>query len=74
MPYHYQLLENKFKFFTSKNLNYIANAGGKLDENVINALVDFCKKKKDLLFFNVRPNRGLTKNIIPTFKIFEVKT
>ena len=73
MPYHYQLLEkNKFKFFTSKNLNYIANAGGKLDENVINALVDFCKKKK-IYFFQCMAKLGLTKNIIPTFKIFEVK-
>ena len=53
VPYHYQLLaKNKFKFFTSKNLNYIANAGGKLDVNVINALVDFCKKKK-IYFFSM---------------------
>ena len=50
------LEKNKFKFFTSKNLNYIANAGGKLDENVINALVDFCKRKRFTFFFNVRPN------------------
>ena len=53
VPYHYQLLaKNKFKFFTSKNLNYIANAGGKLDVNVVNALVDFCKKKK-INFFSM---------------------
>ena len=72
MPYHYQLLEkNKFKFFTSKNLNYITNAGGKLDENVINALVDFVKEKD--LFFQCTAKLRPHKNIIPTFKIFEVK-
>ncbi len=47
VPYMYELIDKlKFKNLYHKNLKFIANAGGKLDEKLIKKITNFTEKKK----------------------------
>ena len=75
VPYIFELIDKlNFKNFYNKNLKFFANAGGKLDKNLIKKIVNFSEKNKIKFYSMYGQTEASPRMSVLDYKFIKKKT